>query len=80
MAWRFLNVFQYIDEVMEAASVISAYRIHGDESTLAEDLTDVLYSVADDATGGKASETVDREKLVEAVGAIVEVFESVLKL
>lgn len=77
---RFSSVFDYVDELLLAASAIQSYRTHKDESRLAEDLTTVMISAADEATDGQASSKIDQLEVRRIMGELVQVFEDALNL
>jgi len=79
MGWlkhaRYLGYLRYVAEIL---LLLSRPRGRPDLSDLAEGLSRVLLRAVDGATGGQASRAVDGERLVRAMGGLVDALEPVL--
>ena len=68
---RFMSVLPYAPFVAE---LLRALRLFwGNPGALSERLADIVFSVVDQVTKGKASRAVHRERLTAAVRSVVEV-------
>ena len=75
---NYLKALGYVGSITEVAGSITAYGQHKDESVLAEELSDIILGMARQAFGREALKGVDQERLVKAVGELVDVFEGTL--
>jgi hypothetical protein len=72
------NILKYLDNVVSIISAIAAFDSHRDPSTLARALAKELYVVVEEGLERDLSSTVDKQKLLTAVEAVVDVFEPLM--
>lgn len=80
MAGGFLAVASVLDEVIAVASAIGAYAQDGDESKLAGELVNQVFSAADGFTNGMASQVIPEDKVREFVESGVQLLEDILNI